>query len=224
MTKVTESSQKINDIIDVVNEIAFQTNLLALNAAVEAARAGEAGKGFAVVAAEVRNLAQRSGEEAKQIQALIKESVGRVDEGSELVNASGQTLTKIIGNVRQVAETIQEITASSREQAGAVDQINKAMAQMDQVVQQNASLVEEAAAAAETTAGEAGSLMSLMGRFKVDAEATERRAAPPKALAAPEGRAARPKAEPKPAKGKAMVSTGESDFFGGDDLDGFEKF
>ncbi len=167
MKAVTESSKKIADIINVVNEIAFQTNLLALNAAVEAARAGEAGRGFAVVAGEVRSLAGRSAGAAKEIQALISDSVGKVEQGNELVAESGRLLGDIIVNVQAVADTVGQITAASLEQASGIEEINRAVSQMDEGLQQNAALVEEAAAASESTAAAAQEMQALMGRFTV---------------------------------------------------------
>jgi len=168
MADVSQSSRKIADIINVVNDIAFQTNLLALNAAVEAARAGEAGRGFAVVAGEVRNLAGRSSSAAKEIQALISDSVGKVQHGNDLVAESGKILGEIIGNVERVANTIGEISAASQEQAQGIDEVNKAVTIMDQAVQQNAALVEEAAAASENQAAAAEELRQQMAQFKVD--------------------------------------------------------
>ncbi len=167
MRAVTESSKKISEIINVVNEIAFQTNLLALNAAVEAARAGEAGRGFAVVAGEVRSLAGRSSQAAKEIQTLITDSVAKVEQGNQLVAESGRLLGAIIGNVRQVADTVGEITAASQEQAAGIEEINKAVAQMDQAVQNNAALVEEAASSSETMVRAARDLRDSMEQFKV---------------------------------------------------------
>jgi methyl-accepting chemotaxis protein len=168
MSEVTDSSKKIADIIDMVNEIAFQTNLLALNAAVEAARAGEAGRGFAVVAGEVRNLAGRSAGAAKEIQQLISASVEKVERSNDLASQSGELLGDIINNVQSVADTIDEISASSQEQAQGIDEINRAITQMDEAVQQNAALVEEAAAASENQAAAAEHLRSEMSQFKVD--------------------------------------------------------
>jgi methyl-accepting chemotaxis protein len=170
MSEVTTSSKKIGDIINVVNEIAFQTNLLALNAAVEAARAGEQGRGFAVVAGEVRNLAGRSAEAAKEIQSLINDSMEKVEAGNQLVEETGKTLDEIISNINNVADTVSEITSASQEQASGIDQVNKAITQMDEVVQQNASLVEEAAATSENLSGEAEEMQQLMGSFKVSGD------------------------------------------------------
>ncbi|MBI5522661.1 MAG: MCP four helix bundle domain-containing protein [Desulfarculus sp.] len=167
MAAVTESSRKIREIIGVVNEIAFQTNLLALNAAVEAARAGEAGRGFAVVAGEVRSLAGRSSQAAKEIQSLITDSVAKVDQGNELVAESGRLLGQIIASVQQVADTIAEISAASQEQASGIEEVNKAVSQMDEAVQQNAALVEEAASASENMAAAALELKQQMSQFKV---------------------------------------------------------
>ncbi len=184
MKAVKESSKKIGDIINVVNEIAFQTNLLALNAAVEAARAGDAGRGFAVVAGEVRNLAGRSASAAKEIQALITDSMSKVEQGNQLVAESGKLLGEIIANVRQVADTIAEISAASQEQANGIDEINKAVAQMDEGVQQNAALVEQAASASENMAAAAEEVRSQMAQFRVRSAAG---APTPPRLAGPGG-------------------------------------
>ena len=165
MGEINQASKKIADIIGVIDEIAFQTNLLALNAAVEAARAGEQGRGFAVVAAEVRNLAQRSAGAAKEIKTLINDSVQKVDEGSKLVDESGSTLEEIVNSVQKVSDIIAEIAAASSEQSTGIDQINKAVSQMDEMTQQNASLVEEAAAASESMDEQAKGLTSLISFF-----------------------------------------------------------
>ena len=167
MQAISESSKKIADIIGVIDEIAFQTNLLALNAAVEAARAGEQGRGFAVVATEVRSLAGRSAAAAKEIKQLILESVGRVEEGTKLVDRSGSTLGGIVGSIKKVSDIVAEISAASLEQASGIEQVNKAIMQMDGLTQQNAALVEQAAAAAESLQGQARHLQDNMSRFKV---------------------------------------------------------
>ncbi|MFT5594064.1 MAG: methyl-accepting chemotaxis protein [Oceanicoccus sp.] len=167
MEEINTSSKKIADIIGVIDEIAFQTNLLALNAAVEAARAGEQGKGFAVVAGEVRNLAQRSAGAAKEIKDLIRDSVEKVDNGTDLVNKSGQTLAEIVDAVEKVNTMIKEISSASEEQASGIEQVNKAISQMDEMTQQNAALVEEASAASETMTEQAKNMLDLVGFFKV---------------------------------------------------------
>lgn len=166
MEEINSSSKKIADIIGVIDEIAFQTNLLALNAAVEAARAGEQGKGFAVVAGEVRNLAQRSAGAAKEIKDLIRDSVEKVDNGTDLVNKSGQTLSEIVEAVEKVTTMIKEISSASEEQASGIEQVNKAISQMDEMTQQNAALVEEASAASETMTEQAKNMLDLVGFFK----------------------------------------------------------
>ena len=167
MDEINKSSKKIADIINVIDEIAFQTNLLALNAAVEAARAGEQGRGFAVVASEVRNLAQRSATAAKEIKTLINESVQKVGDGSDLVNRSGQTLAEIVDSVKRVTDIIAEISAASQEQASGIDQVNKAVMQMDQGTQQNAALVEQATSASQSMKQQAAALIEQVAFFKV---------------------------------------------------------
>ena len=173
MDEINKSSKKIADIINVIDEIAFQTNLLALNAAVEAARAGEQGRGFAVVASEVRNLAQRSAMAAKEIKALINESVQKVGDGSNLVNQSGQTLAEIVNSVKRVTDIIAEISAASQEQAAGIDQVNKAVIQMDQGTQQNAALVEQATSASQSMKQQAAALIEQVAFFKTNNEALD---------------------------------------------------
>ncbi len=166
MESITTSSKKIVDIISVIDGIAFQTNILALNAAVEAARAGEQGRGFAVVATEVRNLAQRSANAAKEIKGLIGDSVDKVGAGSKLVADAGATMDEIVGSVKRVTDIIGEISAASQEQSAGIEQVNQAVAQMDRVTQQNAALVEQAAAAAESMEQQANDLSNVVAGFK----------------------------------------------------------
>ncbi len=173
MDSINESSRKIVDIISVIDGIAFQTNILALNAAVEAARAGEQGRGFAVVAGEVRNLAQRSAAAAKEIKTLIGDSVEKVEGGSKLVAQAGQTMEEIVTSIRRVTDIMSEITAASVEQSQGIEQVNLAITQMDEVTQQNAALVEEAAAAAESLEEQAQNLSASVATFKVDDNATQ---------------------------------------------------
>ena len=169
MGEISQSSRKISEIVGLIDGIAFQTNILALNAAVEAARAGEQGRGFAVVAAEVRALAQRSAAAAKDIKALILDSAERVGKGTELVEEAGSTMGDIVAAVRRVTEMIAHISASSREQLSGIEQVSRAVTQMDHVVQQNAALVAESAAAAENLADLAHHLMQSVERFQLDA-------------------------------------------------------
>jgi methyl-accepting chemotaxis protein len=157
MKGIDESSKRIADIIGVIDGIAFQTNILALNAAVEAARAGEQGRGFAVVAGEVRNLAQRSAQAAKEIKSLINASVEQVSQGGELVDRAGQTMQQVVGAIRRVSDIVGEISAASLEQSAGVAQIGQAVSQLDHATQQNAALVEESASAAESLLGSPGS-------------------------------------------------------------------
>jgi methyl-accepting chemotaxis protein len=167
MQGITDSSKRIADIIGVIDGIAFQTNILALNAAVEAARAGEQGRGFAVVAAEVRNLAQRSAQAAKEIKELIGDSVSKVDGGSELVARAGQTMDEIVQAVKRVTDIMAEVTVASEEQSSGIEQVNQAVTQMDKVTQQNATLVEQVAAAAGSLEGQAQRLQDAVAVFQV---------------------------------------------------------
>ncbi|GGC85872.1 methyl-accepting chemotaxis protein [Undibacterium terreum] len=167
MGSISASSKKIFDIISVIDGIAFQTNILALNAAVEAARAGEQGRGFAVVATEVRNLAQRSAAAAKEIKTLIGDSVHKVDAGSQLVDQAGVTMGEIVTSIQQVTDIMAEILAASHEQTVGIEQINEAILQLDDATQQNAALVEEAAAAANSLQGQADNLARLVSTFKI---------------------------------------------------------
>ncbi len=201
MDDINASSKRISDIIGVIDGIAFQTNILALNAAVEAARAGEQGRGFAVVAGEVRNLAQRSAEAAKEIKALIGASVDKVESGSKLVANAGKTMQEIVGSVQRVTDIIGEITAAAAEQSDGIGQVNASVVQLDQMTQQNASLVEESAAAAESLKHQAQSLAKAVGTFNIGAAGH----AAAVAVAAPAPRSALPlpaTAKPQPAAAK----------------------
>jgi hypothetical protein len=173
MAEISHSSKKIADITGVIDGIAFQTNLLALNAAIEAARAGDQGRGFAVVAAEVRKLAQRCGEAAKEIKALIGDSVEKIEGGTRLVDASGQTLNEIVMAVKKVSDIVAEIALASQEQSTGIEQVNKAVMQMDEMTQQNAALVEEAAAASEAVDAQAQTLRQLITFFKMETPDSE---------------------------------------------------
>ncbi len=212
MGSITDSSRKIVDIIGVIDAIAFQTNILALNAAVEAARAGEQGRGFAVVAAEVRNLAQRSAGAAKEIKGLIDDSVSKVDAGSKLVDEAGSTMNQIVTSVRQVADLMSEIAAASHEQSQGIGQINQSITSMDDATQQNAALVEEAAAAAKSLQDQAARLAQIVSVFKLD----ESQTAPPAprqvvraSVAAPRARLAPRKIEAKPSAKAAAADEWE---------------
>ena len=173
MEQISSASQKINDIIGVIDGIAFQTNILALNAAVEAARAGEQGRGFAVVAGEVRSLAQRSAEAAKEIKTLITASVQSVNIGSSQVSQAGQVMEEIVHSVRRVTDLVGEVNASAQEQNAGFAQVNQAVANLDQMTQQNAALVEESSAAAKAMSEQAQRLMSAVSIFKVNAVDTD---------------------------------------------------
>jgi methyl-accepting chemotaxis protein len=170
MKGINDSSKKISDIIGLIDGIAFQTNILALNAAVEAARAGEQGRGFAVVASEVRSLAQRSGQMAREIKSLISASVERVDEGTALVDQAGSTMTDVVNSIQRVTDIVTEISAASNEQRAGVGQVEQALARMDHGTQQNAALVEECAAAAESLKQQATALVGAVAVFSLGQE------------------------------------------------------
>jgi len=204
MASIKESSRKISDIIGVIDGIAFQTNILALNAAVEAARAGEQGRGFAVVAAEVRNLAQRSAGAAKEIKALIEDSVGKVDAGGKLVDEAGKTMDEIVGSVKRVTDIMGEIAAASQEQSAGIEQVNQTIGQMDNVTQQNSALVEEAAAAAESLQDQAAKLAEAVSVFRLEGGAYRPQAERP-ALGNRE--AAKPKPAPRSAPARVIASS-----------------
>ncbi len=214
MNAISESSHRIANIISVINEIAFQTNLLALNAAVEAARAGEHGRGFAVVASEVRNLAGRCAAAAKEIKGLIQDSVTKVDDGTKLVNKSGETLEDIVLEVRKVSDIVAEIASASREQSTGISQVNKALLQLDEMTQQNASLVEEAAAASESMASQAVALNSLVDYFKLDEHETHESAAPEETQSADNVSTPSPRLPPVQAQ---MISRADRQTMNGDE-------
>ncbi|WP_067218238.1 methyl-accepting chemotaxis protein [Marinomonas gallaica] len=228
MASINESSQKISDIIGMIDGIAFQTNILALNAAVEAARAGEQGRGFAVVASEVRTLAQRSANAAKDIKGLISESGAKISTGNELVNKSGDTMKEIVSAIKKVSNIMSEISSASVEQSSGLDEIGKAVSQMDEMTQQNAALVEEAAAASESLLSQADQLASNMSQFIIDDSGSvpQRRSA----LASPAKRAeiaAPRKSIPSPKKtapAKAPVKSKPLPKPTVEDDDGWEEF
>lgn len=194
MTGISESSRKIADIIGVIDGIAFQTNILALNAAVEAARAGEQGRGFAVVAGEVRNLAQRSAEAAREIKSLIQDSVARVQAGTQIAGNAGKSMDDIIQSVQAVSRRMNDIATANDQQMAGIEQVNSAVIQMEQMVQQSAALVEESAASAEEMAGQADALAEAVARFKLDSQFDDSR---------PYTHAAKAKAAPRPAAPEA---------------------
>jgi len=223
MGAINESSKKIVDIISVIDGIAFQTNILALNAAVEAARAGEQGRGFAVVASEVRSLAQRSAAAAKEIKALIDDSVEKVGSGSKLVEQAGATMTEVVASVKRVTDIVGEISSASQEQSDGIEQVNRAITQMDETTQQNAALVEEAAAAAQSLQDQASTLTRVVSVFKLDntivavkpvlrtVDITPQRKPPVAATRARVTKAEAPKLKQAPASAKA--SEGEWEQF-----------
>ncbi len=214
MAAISESSKKIADIIGVIDGIAFQTNILALNAAVEAARAGEQGRGFAVVAAEVRNLAQRSANAAKEIKTLIGDSVAKVDAGTVQVNEAGQRMTEIVQSIKRVTDLVAEISAASNEQSSGIEQVNQAITQMDDVAQQNAALVEEAAAAAESLEEQAQKLASVVAVFRLDQDGTHAMAEMARARPSPSHRAPQAvKVRNKPAPNKSARAEDDWDEF-----------
>ncbi len=202
MASINESAQKIADIIGVIDGIAFQTNILALNAAVEAARAGEQGRGFAVVASEVRTLAQRSANAAKDIKALISDSVNKINNGNDLVGKSGNTMKEVVTSIKRVNDIMSEIAAASAEQSAGLDEVGKAVTQMDEMTQQNAALVEQAAAAAESLLSQSEQLAMNVARFTLDDEPvrpTHKAIAAPKKNLKPAMAKAGTKAVAKPA-------------------------
>jgi methyl-accepting chemotaxis protein len=185
MEQISASSKRIGEIIAVIDSIAFQTNILALNAAVEAARAGEQGRGFAVVAAEVRTLAQRSAQAAREIKSMISDSVQRVDSGSTLVNAAGESMAEIVSQVKRVTDLVGEISTASQEQSAGISQVNEAIAKMDRVTQQNAALVEQSAAAAQSLKDQAARLTQAVAVFRLSTQQGEPAIAAPKPASRP---------------------------------------
>ena len=201
MSSINESSQKIADIIGVIDGIAFQTNILALNAAVEAARAGDQGRGFAVVASEVRTLAQRSANAAKDIKGLISDSVKKIESGNTLVGKSGETMKEIVNAIKRVNDIMSEIAAASVEQSAGIDEVSTAVSQMDEMTQQNAALVEEAAAAAESLQSQADQLTQSVSQFRLSNDVSSGHKKPAARLSAPSTPA---RAAPKASSGKKL--------------------
>lgn len=205
MGAINESSRKIADIIGVIDGIAFQTNILALNAAVEAARAGEQGRGFAVVATEVRSLAQRSAAAAKEIKVLIDDSVEKIEIGNKQAGQAGTTMSEVVSSVQRVTDIMSEITAASHEQSIGIEEVNRAISQMDETTQQNAALVEQAAAAAKSMQDQAGHLEELVNKFQVDVSKRNTAARP--ALKSFNTQPGRPASQPKRVESKPIPST-----------------
>jgi methyl-accepting chemotaxis protein len=223
MANINESARKIEDIISVIDGIAFQTNILALNAAVEAARAGEQGRGFAVVAGEVRNLAQRSSSAAKEIKDLITDSVSKTAEGTTQVENAGRTMEEVVSSVKRVSDIIGEIAAASIEQSAGIDQVNAAVTSMDETTQQNSALVEEAAAAAESLLDQANALNDAVGVFKLEGSGNQRASVERRAKNSPlRSASAKTKTTPKPTQSspieKVALKTGT------DNAESWEEF
>jgi methyl-accepting chemotaxis protein len=215
MSAINSSAKKIEDIISVIDGIAFQTNILALNAAVEAARAGEQGRGFAVVAGEVRNLAQRSASAAKEIKELITDSVSKTAEGTTQVEQAGKTMQEIVNSVQRVTDIMAEITAASVEQSAGIDQVNTAVTSMDEVTQQNAALVEEAAAAAESLVEQAESLIDVVSAFKLsggNSSSTSKSNGRSSVRLTSNATSYKPAAKPAPVKSIAKTGTDDNEW------------
>jgi methyl-accepting chemotaxis protein len=219
MSSINTSAKKIEDIISVIDGIAFQTNILALNAAVEAARAGEQGRGFAVVAGEVRNLAQRSASAAKEIKELINDSVTKTADGTKQVENAGKTMEEVVSSVKRVADIISEIAAASVEQSQGIDQVNNAVTSMDEATQQNAALVEEAAAAALSLVDQANSLSEVISVFKLEGNASQNKRASSSPMRSPVSKVVKPtvrlvaKSTPiKQVQGAIQLGSGDGDW------------
>jgi methyl-accepting chemotaxis protein len=211
MDEINASSRRISEIVGLIDDIAFQTNLLALNASVEAARAGEQGRGFAVVASEVRNLASRSAAAAKDIKTLVEDSASKVADGSKQVALSGTVLSEIVESINKVGDIISEIAAAGNEQAHGIDQVNIAVSQMDTMTQQNASLVEESAAASLSLEEQAAVLQRQIAFFKLPGQAPTPAAAAPAAQtqSGPAATATRIETKPQPAPVKTQPALDE---------------